>query len=58
MEGYDFRAIEAKWQRYWEENKIFKCDKDPSREKFLCAGDVSLSLWCSSHGAPEELRYR
>ncbi len=34
MEGYDFRAIEAKWQRYWEENKIFKCDKDPSREKF------------------------
>lgn len=26
MERYDFAAIEAKWQKYWEENETFKTD--------------------------------
>ncbi len=34
MDTYDFRAIEAKWQKYWEENKVFKCERDPSRKKY------------------------
>lgn len=34
MESYDFRSIEAKWQKYWEENKVFKCDKDSSKKKY------------------------
>ncbi|KUK14163.1 MAG: Leucine--tRNA ligase [bacterium 42_11] len=34
MEACDFRAIEAKWQKYWEENKVFKCDRDPSKKKY------------------------
>ena len=32
---YDHKQIEAKWQKYWEENKTFKTDeKDFSKPKF------------------------
>lgn len=31
---YDFAAIEAKWQRYWLENKTFKAPEKPKRPKF------------------------
>ncbi len=30
---YDFRSIEKKWQRYWDENKTFKTVEDPSVPK-------------------------
>jgi leucyl-tRNA synthetase len=33
---YDFGAIEAKWQKYWEENQVFEVETDPEREKFYC----------------------
>ncbi len=35
MSKYPFNEIEAKWQKYWEENKTFKTTEDPSfpREK-------------------------
>lgn len=29
------RAIEAKWQKKWEEEKIFDADPDPNKEKFF-----------------------
>src|SRR5262245_38291168 len=32
--GYEPKAIEAKWQRFWEENRIFRADIDPSRPKY------------------------
>ncbi len=33
--GYNFDAIEKKWQRFWEENKTFKAkDCDESRRKY------------------------
>jgi leucyl-tRNA synthetase len=33
--GYDFNAIEKKWQRFWEKNKTFKAkDRDNSRCKY------------------------
>ena len=33
--GYDFNAIEKKWQQYWEERKTFKAkDCDDSRPKY------------------------
>lgn len=33
--GYDFNAIEKKWQRFWEEHKTFKAkDCDDARPKF------------------------
>lgn len=31
---FDHRAIEQKWQKYWEENKTFKLIEDPSKPKF------------------------
>ena len=26
MSKYDFKSIEQKWQKYWEENETFKTD--------------------------------
>jgi len=31
---YDHKKIEAKWQRYWLENKTFKAAVDPARPKY------------------------
>lgn len=31
---YDFLTIEAKWQKYWDENKTFKTEVDTSRPKY------------------------
>ncbi|MDI6738077.1 MAG: class I tRNA ligase family protein [Nanoarchaeota archaeon] len=30
----DFRAIQDKWQRHWEEKKIFKSKENPKKKKF------------------------
>ena len=30
---YDFSAIEHKWQKYWDENKIYSVDTNNSKEK-------------------------
>ena len=35
-ERYPFAAIEARWQRVWEETKQFRATEDPSRPKFYC----------------------
>ena len=34
MQSYDFKAIEEKWQKIWEENNTFKVERDPARKKF------------------------
>ncbi len=31
--GYDHKAIEAKWQRVWEEQSAFKAPENPGKEK-------------------------
>ncbi len=31
---YDFSAVEAKWQKYWEDNKTFEVDIDRSKPKY------------------------
>ncbi len=33
-ERYNFRAVEEKWQQIWEDEKAYKVDIDPNREKF------------------------
>ena len=33
-ERYDFHSIEEKWQKYWEENDVFKTVEDPDKEKY------------------------
>lgn len=32
--AYNFSEIEAKWQKYWDENKTFKVDYDPKKPKY------------------------
>ncbi len=34
MIEYNFREIEEKWQRYWEENKTFRVERDPNKKKY------------------------
>ncbi len=34
--GYDFRAIEAKWQRIWEETGAFHVEETGPRPKYYC----------------------
>lgn len=36
MSRYNFKSIESKWQTFWEENKSFKVETDPSKKKFYC----------------------
>lgn len=33
---YDFKRIEKKWQRVWENRKAFRVTEDPSKAKFYC----------------------
>ncbi|HET6369586.1 MAG TPA: leucine--tRNA ligase [Nitrospiria bacterium] len=35
-ERYDPKPIESKWQRRWEERRLFKTREDPSLPKFYC----------------------
>ncbi len=32
--GYDFTAIESKWQKYWDEHKTFHAENDYTKPKF------------------------
>src|SRR3989344_8371829 len=32
---YDFRIVESKWQRKWQENKVFEAEADKKKEKFF-----------------------
>ena len=33
---YDFKKIEPKWQKVWEEKDAFHVTEDPAKEKFYC----------------------
>ena len=36
MERYNFKKVEEKWQKYWEEKKYFKTKTDLKKKKFYC----------------------
>ena len=36
MERYNFKTIEHKWQKFWEENKTFSVKKDTHKKKYYC----------------------
>ena len=36
MERYNFKIIEDKWQKYWDEKKEFKTTIDRNKKKFYC----------------------
>ena len=35
MERYNFKIIEEKWQKYWEEKRSFKSEINTSKNKVL-----------------------
>ena len=36
MERYNFKIVEQKWQKKWDENKTFSAKIDKSKKKFYC----------------------
>ena len=36
VDRYNFKTVEQKWQNFWEKNKSFKVETDPSKKKFYC----------------------
>ena len=36
MERYNFKEIDFKWQKIWEEKKVYKSSIDKSKKKFYC----------------------
>ena len=36
MDRYNFKNTEPKWQKHWEEKKIFKATIDKNKKKFYC----------------------
>ena len=36
MERYNFKNIEEKWQKYWDDKKVFRANIDKSKKKFYC----------------------
>ena len=36
MERYNFKTIENKWQKFWEQNHVFKTKVDTNKKKFYC----------------------
>ncbi len=35
-EAYDFRRIEEKWQKIWDEERVFEVCEDPQKVKYYC----------------------
>ena len=36
MERYNFKSVESKWQKFWDESKSFKTSNDKTKKKFYC----------------------
>ncbi len=36
MDRYNFKSVEEKWQKFWEEKKIFKTKSNTNLKKFYC----------------------
>ena len=36
MDRYNFKSIEEKWQKIWEDKKIFSTKVDKNKKKFYC----------------------
>ena len=41
---YNFPDIEKKWQKYWEENKTYRTETDPSKPKFFVLVPMSADF--------------
>ena len=36
MDRYNFKIVEQKWQKFWDENKLFSSKVDKNKKKFYC----------------------
>jgi len=36
VERYNFKSVEQKWQKFWDENKVFNTVVDKTKKKFYC----------------------
>ena len=36
MDRYNFKTVEQKWQKFWEDNNIFSTRVDNKKKKFYC----------------------
>ena len=36
MDRYNFKIVEEKWQKLWDEKKVFSTKVDKSKKKFYC----------------------
>ncbi len=36
MDRYNFKIVEEKWQKFWDENKVFSTKVDIDKKKFYC----------------------
>ena len=36
MDRYNFKIIEKKWQKFWDDNKVFSTKVDKNKKKFYC----------------------
>ena len=36
MDRYNFKIVEKKWQKFWEENKSYKTNLNKNKKKFYC----------------------
>tara|TARA_B100000787_G_scaffold33522_1_gene23108 strand:+ start:1173 stop:3710 length:2538 start_codon:yes stop_codon:yes gene_type:complete len=36
VERYNFKIVEQKWQKFWDDNKVFSTKVDKSKKKFYC----------------------
>ena len=36
MHRYNFKIVEKKWQKFWDDNKVFSTKVDNSKKKFYC----------------------
>lgn len=61
---YRFAEVEAKWQRYWEEQGIYRVTEDPDRPKFYAltmypypSGDLHIGHWYAMVPADARARF-
>ena len=46
---YNHKEIEQKWQKYWEEQKTYKCSDDLSKDKFFTLIEFPYPSWAGLH---------
>ena len=48
---YDYKAVEAKWQKVWEDEKTFHVEIDHKKPKFYALVEFPYPTTCSTRWA-------